>query len=158
MAKKKRKVSQATRERLRKMRQKFGLGEYKNQSFKKTSTKFRKVSPMARRRTKRSRKASSSFLKPTTILVSSGIYGAMRAKVSGLLAPFTSKIPLGDVADEAGMFALAYLLSKKTSGTFKQVGQMGMAVEAARLGEAVISGSVFGSTASNGGMGSATLG
>lgn len=109
---------------------------------------------MAKRRSKRygRRRSKSGGMKATAILLSAGIYGALRSKVSNALIPITAKIPLGSVADEAALFGVSYLLNKKTSGLLKSVGLMGMAVEGARIGEAVIDGSAFSNSA---GVGSA---
>ena len=119
---------------------------------KSSSNKFkRKPKKMAKRRRRspsrftrfRRRAGRSSGLKATAILLASGIYGALRARASNALAPIVSKIPLGSIADEAAMFGISWILHKKTSGILKQVGLMGMAVEGARIGEAVISGNIL---------------
>ena len=115
-------------------------------SNKSTSVTKHRKTKMAKKRRVVKRRAKRSFtskaLKPTGILAAGGIYGAARAKLSGLIAPYTNKIPLGNISDEAAMFAISYLVNKKGKGIVKQVGLMGMAVEAARLGEAVITGQV----------------
>ena len=94
------------------------------------------------RRSKRHRSKSSSSMKPTSILLAAGVYGAFREKLSNMLTPITSKIPLGNIADEAVLFGAGYLVAKKTSGVLKEVGKAAMFIEAARLGEAVISGQI----------------
>lgn len=113
--------------------------------------KRRKSSP--RRATKRrSSKGANTMLMQG---LGAAVYGASRAKVSNLLTPVTSKVPLGDVADEAVMLALSYLLAKgkipmlNKVPMLRQVGKAGFYIEAARLGEAAISGSIFGNMATS---------
>lgn len=133
----------------------------RNSSSTSRSTKRRTKQKMAKRRkTTRRKSTSSSVMKPMAILLGGGIYGALRAKLSNLLSPVTSKVPLGDVADEAVLFAAGYFANKNFKDkTLKSVAQSAMVVEAARMGEAVSTGSIFGGSSSNGaGMSFATLG
>ena len=77
------------------------------------------------------------------VLLSAGIYGAFRAKVSNYLSQYTNKIPLGNVSDEAGM-GLLCILSKKFIGNkvpmLKKVFDAGLYIECARIGEAAATG------------------
>lgn len=145
MAKKKRtqKISNAERARRRRQAIKnFGL------SRKSRSTK-RGVSKVPRKTRRKSRRYVRSVAKPASVLVGGGIYGALRERLSGYLAPFTSKIPLGSIGDEVGLFALHYWLNKKMKNkVVKDVTMAGMAVESARIGEALSMGSIFGNGSS----------
>ena len=105
---------------------------------------------MARRKRKTYRKTTSG-LKPTQVLIGGGLYGAVRRYVDGWVKPITSKIPLGSIADEAVLFSVAYLLNKKMKDkTIKSVTMAGMAVEAARMGEAFSDGTAFRTSSNNG--------
>ena len=78
------------------------------------------------------------------------IYGAFRARVSNYLSQWTSKIPLGNVADEVGM-GLLCILGKKFVGRrvpfSKKIFDAGLTIEAARVGEAIATGNIgLGST------------
>jgi len=72
-------------------------------------------------------------------------YGAIRQKVSDRIAPLTSKIPLGNLSDEAGMLGLAYVAKKfvgKKIPLVSDVANAAMVIELARIGEAVANGQV----------------
>lgn len=124
-------------------RRNFGLTRKKSRSTRRGQTQ------MAKR--KRTTRRSSGNLKPMQVLIGGGIYGAARAKLSNLLAPVTNRVPLGTVADEATLFGLGYLAHKKMKDkTVKNIAMAAMAVEAARIGEAVIDGSAFSTSSSSG--------
>jgi len=102
---------------------------------------------------KRFGRRSTSGLKPMQVLIGGGLYGAVRRYVDGWVKPISSKIPLGTIGDEAVLFAAAYFAHKyMRDKTAKSVAMAGMAVEAARMGEAFSDGSAFamGSSPSNG--------
>lgn len=69
------------------------------------------------------------------IQIDSMAYGALRAKVSNMLDPFTSKIPLGTLSDEVGMGILNYFVAKKTGGMLRNIALKGLVIENARVGE-----------------------
>lgn len=101
---------------------------------------------ITRRVKSRSRSKSASGIKPESLILHSMVYGGVRAKISNALAPFTAKIPLGTIADEAVLAGLGYLACKKLKNkTAKQAGMAMLAVESARIGEAFSDGSAFGS-------------
>jgi len=91
-----------------------------------------------------------SFGKITPFLAA-GIYGGLRERISLALAPMTSKIPLGDVADEVGMLGVAYV-AKRFLGNkvpmLKDVATAAMLIESARIGESVMKGNIFGVSSS----------
>ena len=71
------------------------------------------------------------------------LYGAIRARASGYLIPYTSKIPAGAVSDEVGMLIATQLAKKmvfKKAGILREALTMGQTIEFARIGEAVATG------------------
>lgn len=113
-------------------------------SSKKRGTKIKKMARKRKSKKMYRAKTSGSQLKPMQILVGGGAYGAIRSYIDGAIKPFTSKIPLGTIADEAVLFAGAYLLNKNVKNkTIKSIAIAGMAVEASRIGEALRDGSAF---------------
>jgi len=83
--------------------------------------------------------------------VAAGAYGAGRQYVSNWLKPYTSKIPLGGISDEIGMFALCYLGKKfigKKTPIARQIFTAGMLIESARIGEAIVNGEVLSGSSS----------
>lgn len=82
--------------------------------------------------------------KPESTILPSMVYGMARQKVSMMLEPVTAKIPLGNIADELVMSTVTYFLAKKGTGFIKKVGFSGLAIESARLGEAIAQGNFFG--------------
>jgi len=119
--------------------------------------------PMARRiKRYSSRRKQGSFrgsMGGMTPYLAAGVYGAGRARLSNALAPFTSRIPFGGIADEVGLFATAWA-AKKFLGNrvpfVSDVARAAMLIEAARMGEAIATGQVgFGTSTSssqNGGV------
>lgn len=122
---------------------------------------------MAKRKNKRSvvyrfkKKArrAASKAKPLGGLLGAGLYGAVRARVSNYLQQYTNKIPLGNVSDEVGMLAVNYVAGKyigRKLPIVRDMAKAGNMIEAARIGEAIATGSLGSigaattSTASNG--------
>lgn len=96
------------------------------------------------RKTKRRAKKSMSIMGiNVTKATAAMMYGAMRARTSQFLAPYTAKIPLGNVADEVGMIVASWAGKKylfKGSGVLRDALTIGQGIELARIGDAVISG------------------
>jgi len=117
---------------------------------------------MVKRRKTTRRRSTAGNVKPMTALLGGGVYGALREKLSSLLAPVTQNIPLGTIGDEAALFLVANYLKKQKA--IKPYAIAAMYIEAARIGEAVADGSAFsgiGSGSNNnggGGFGAVTLG
>ena len=126
-------VSAATKERLRKLRQKFGLGEYKNKrTAKPKRTKSKRISRGGVSMAKRGRKSRSSggmgggklmngFFKPKGFLAAA-LIGAAAAEVSEAVAP--QVIPyqnlavagiVGGLPGVVGSYALNMIQGKGTS-------------------------------------------
>ena len=81
----------------------------------------------------------------TAKALAAAIYGAVRMKTSNMIAPYTSKIPLGNISDEAGMLIVATLGKKylfKREGVLREAMTAGQTIELARIGEAVATGSL----------------
>lgn len=104
----------------------------------------------AKRSRSRSRRSGSG--NPMAMIIPAMAYGAVREKISTALTPLTSKIPLGNIADEVVLGLAAYLVAKKTSGLLSQVGKAALVIEAARIGEAAISGALGGMASSSTGV------
>ena len=115
---------------------------------KSSTTKYKPKRTMAKRRytksKRRAAKKSASFFgislgKATAAM----LYGAMRAKTSNLLAPYTSKLPLGNIGDEVGMIAASVAAKKyvfKKAGVLRDALNAGQTIELARIGDAAASG------------------
>lgn len=90
-------------------------------------------------RTRRSRRSGGGNWK--SLLVGAVVYGAARQQISTAIAPFTQRIPLGNIADEVGMIALAFAAKKFVRNPMvNNVANAAITIEAARIGEAVVSG------------------
>ena len=82
-------------------------------------------------------------------MLGSMAYGAVRSKVSTAVQPITANVPLGNISDEVVMLGLSFA-AKKFIGNkvpfIKEVAKAGMAIEAARIGEAIAMGQLTTST------------
>ena len=106
---KKRKISSAVRERLRKMREKFGLGEYKNKSSPKRIKKTRSltgVKRMAKRRRSFGRRSSGLGAGLGGISIKGILVGAGGAEIADNMG-VTGIIPYGNYVAGAGAGKLA---------------------------------------------------
>ena len=74
------------------------------------------------------------------VVLPAAIYGAGRQYAVNLVQPLTSKIPLGNYADEIVLGTAGYFMYKKGSGMIKSAGKAILTVEAASLGSQVVSG------------------
>jgi hypothetical protein len=89
------------------------------------------------RRASRRYNASENVM--TTVLPAA-VYGASRAYISNAISPLTSKVPLGNYADEIVLGPIGYFMNKKGSGLVKSAGKAILIVEAASLGNQVANG------------------
>lgn len=87
---------------------------------------------------------SSQGLKPMTLILGGAVYGAVRQYASNAIAPLTASIPLGNISDEVVLGTAGYLLATKTKGITRDIGRAALTIEAARIGEAVVTGQVMG--------------
>lgn len=88
---------------------------------------------------KRRRSSTGSF-KAMNVVLPSMAYGAGRQYLSGLAAPLTNKIPLGNYADELVFSGLGYFLAKKQKGMLKQLGISMLTIESASVGNQLLAG------------------
>jgi len=87
---------------------------------------------------RKARRSGSSGSNPMNVIIPAAAYGAARGYLSNLAQPITSKIPLGNYADEALFGVLGYYLAKKNPMGLKNVGMAMLTVEAASLGNQLI--------------------
>jgi len=108
-------------------------------------TKTRKVYV----KSKSKRRSAPKFNLMAQVL-SAGIYGALRGRASQMLSPITSRVPMGQYADEAVMGTLSYFMAKgKLGAQFKKVGMAGLHIESAMVGSQLAQGSFESNTNSN---------
>jgi hypothetical protein len=104
-------------------------------------------------RKRHSSKRSSGAFSGMAWLLGAGIYGAGRAKMAQAISPITSKIPLGGYADNVGMIGLAWAAKRFIGGKVplvKDIANSAMIVEAALIGQELISGTgISGATSNN---------
>lgn len=133
---------------------KYGITRKAWNIAKSKSGKRGKKTKMAKKKSfKRSKSASFMGINVKRALASA-VYGGMRAKVSNYLKPYTDKIPLGNISDEAGMIATSILVKKFIGRKIPFANELTKAaldIEFARIGEAVATGDI-------GGFGSSTNG
>ncbi len=78
---------------------------------------------------------------PQKAIAGGFIYGLARGKVASLISPLTSKIPMGQYADELGMGVLNYYIAKgKIPMIPKNVGLAGLAIESFVIGQDIGAG------------------
>ena len=83
-------------------------------------------------------RGSGNSSNPLMIILPAMVYGAGRQYLSNMAQPLTSKIPLGNYADEA-LFGLAgYFMAKKGKGIVKNIGTSMLIVESASLGNQLL--------------------
>lgn len=131
----------------RKMRRLRGGGKSKSRKrYSKPKRIKSKVRYMPRKKKRsRSRKSAAIFGINTGKALAAGLYGAVRARMSNFLAPYTAKIPAGVVSDEVGMVVALQLVKKfalKRAGVLRDSATIGQAIEFARIGEAVATGRI----------------
>ena len=101
---------------------------------------------MAKKTKRRTSKRSASIMGINVAkALAAGLYGAIRQRTSVMIAPYTSRIPLGNISDEAGMLLVASMAKKflfKKAGTLRDSLTAGQTIELARIGESVASGNL----------------
>ena len=116
---------------------------------KSSTTKYKPTRTMAKRRSTRKPARRTSKRSTSIMGINLGkagaamLYGAMRAKTSNLIAPYTSKLPLGNIGDEVGMIITSMLSKKylfKKAGIARDALNAGQTIELARIGDAAVSG------------------
>ena len=93
--------------------------------------KTRTITRYVKRKAKRRRSGSSGV---KMLQMDAIAYGAVRGMLSNLLVPITSKIPLGNMADEIGVGLFNYFVAKNSSGMIRNIATKGLIIENAMLG------------------------
>lgn len=118
---------------------------------KSSTIKYKPKRTMAKRRYTRKPKRRTSKRSASIMGINVGkataalLYGAIRARTSNFLAPYTSKLPLGSVGDEIGMIAVSVAAKKylfKKSGVLRDALSAGQTIELSRIGDALASGQI----------------
>jgi len=97
------------------------------------------------------RHSSAAGLSPEKLAIAAGIYGLVRNKISGLIAPLVAKLPLGQYSDEAILGVAGWLAAKKGRGLVKQGGMTMLTIETYRAGE-LASQQIFPTSSNSNGM------
>lgn len=119
----------------------------------KTRTRY-----ITKRAKSRARRVGTAF-KPLSHMLTGAGYGFLRAKSSGFVrANISSRIPLGNYADELAFSGLSYLLAKKGGKVMgvnlKDIGRAGLQAEGFLIGHSVgTSGFSLGGGSTSGGGG-----
>lgn len=95
-------------------------------------------------------KRGSSRDTAMSLVLPAMIYGAGRSYLANLAAPLTSKVPLGNYADEVVFGVAGWYLAKKNPMGLGKIGKAMLIVEAASIGNQVVSGVTGGSGFSSG--------
>lgn len=97
------------------------------------------------------RHSSAAGISPQKLAIAAGIYGLVRNKVSGVIAPLVAKLPLGQYSDEAILGIAGWFAAKKGRGLVKQGGMAILTIEAYRAGE-LASQQILPTSSNSGGM------
>lgn len=95
----------------------------------------------------RSRSRGSGAKADLGALLGAGVYGALRNRISSAVAPLTSRIPFGGIADEIGMLGINWAARRFIGGRVplvKDMAKAGMLIEAASIGNALAGGALGG--------------
>jgi len=87
---------------------------------------------------RKARRSISGGSNPLNVVLPAAAYGAARGYLSNLATPITSKLPLGNYADEALFGLVGYYIAKKNPMGLKNVGMAMLTVEAASVGSQLI--------------------
>lgn len=124
----KRKASAAVRARLKALRRKHGLGEFKRNSPKSRTVRTRSSSFKVARKKKVSRRKSGGFGVMGKAVIGGFIYGVARQPIQNITKNF-----LGGVSDEIGMLLVTGVIANFTTGQIRNAALIGMAIEASTL-------------------------
>jgi hypothetical protein len=91
---------------------------------------------------KMGRRISRKPLNMKSLAIGALVYGAGRAKLSSMLTPITSRIPmLGNVSDEVVLAGAAWFIGNKfKQPLIRDISRAAFTVEVARIGEAIATG------------------
>jgi len=77
------------------------------------------------------------------VILGGGAYGALRARLAGWVAPISANLPLGNISDEVVLGAAMMLGKRMAKGKIPMLNNVlsaGLAIESARIGEALSTG------------------
>jgi len=137
----KRRVSAAQKARLKALRRKYGLGEFKRSSHLVPKIRHSRSSTMAKRRGI-FRKSKSSGISPGQMVVGGLVYGALRQPISNFVRGLTGNVAL-NLSDEVAMGLVAWLVARRSSGIVRQAALAGLAIEASRFGSSLNIGNIL---------------
>jgi len=127
--------------------QKLNINNFfkKKQEVKKMARRFRvrRSRPFMKARSYGRRSSGGTGLMASVL--GAMAYGAVREKASTALAPLTANIPLGNIADEVALGGIAVLLKRTLARKMPMITPVlngAIAIESARIGEAIIKGQV----------------
>ena len=145
---------------------KYGISKKAWSVYRGRKTKKRSVVRVAKRRKYKARPRKSYFKRRrkskglgggiTGIVIGGVAYGVGRQYISNLIAPLTSKIPLGQYADNVAMGLVSWALATgkipliKKIPMSRDIGKAGLAIEAAFAGQDLLGKSGTGGTGNNG--------
>lgn len=145
---------------------KYGITKKAWSVYRGKKTKSRSVVRVAKRRKVRRYKARGLFKRRrkskglgggiTGIVIGGVAYGAGRQYISNLIAPLTSKLPLGQYADNVAMGLVSWALATgkipliKKIPMSRDIGKAGLAIEAAFAGQDLLGKSGTGGTGNSG--------
>jgi len=115
----------------------------KSSNPSRSKIKRRKRTMPKRKKVSRKRGSASILGINTGKALAAGLYGAVRARMSNFLAPYTRIIPAGAVTDEVGMVIALQVIKKfalRKAGVLRDAATVGQGIEFARIGEAVATG------------------
>jgi hypothetical protein len=88
---------------------------------------------------------NKASIKPLNAVLYGAAYGAIRVPAHNAAAPLVNMIPLGQYSDEAAFGILGYFMAKNSNSMIKNAGYAILTVEAASLGNQVVSPMIGGS-------------
>lgn len=119
----------------------FGLTKKRNNPRRRNNPK--KMPRRIKRRSSRSRGIGTPQ-RLMALAIGAGVYGGLRPIMSNFLRQFTGQIPLGNIADEAVLATIGYQMARRArTQLFKDIGLGALAVEASRIGNIFLSGTLL---------------
>ena len=121
---KKRRASAAQKARLKALRRKHGLGEFKKSSRRVSTKRVSRSTHMAKKRRVTRKRGFSGFGAVGNVAIGAAAYGFIRAPIQQATAGL-----LGGVADEILLGVLSAFVAMNTSGIIRNVALGGVAIE-----------------------------
>jgi len=123
----------------------WAVARKKSKSSKRVATTRTRIKSKKRKMVRRKRKSTRRRSAKSMKFVAPMLYGAARQYLSSYLVPLTSKIPLGAISDEVGIYAASWAAKKylfKGKSVLRDALSVGQKIELARIGESVVNGQV----------------